>query len=407
MSDNLIKFNKHHKKKKSRNNRPFPLLQFIFLCFILWGLIYAFNNIWSKTTDDEYIPFEVSKGLNDIKGRILNYDSAEEPPEKEDIWVLYQGLSDADKRVYDLFLDLAENRNGEDYTSAIIISHEKMNELEEDHLWNVYYAMCYDHPEYFYLFVGDDIIDAYVTDYDNYEVHYYTMAKPEKEDSELIKNFEKATTDFLSDIDLNGTDEEIELAIHDKLIDTVSYDYAILNDNYNDSDWDLGNTAYGALVRDSEGRPNHAVCGGYSFAFEHLLHEVGIPCAYISGSARTIPPSEYDQLSHAWNAVKISERWYEVDTTWDDQEYDEGEYDEFYALLSSYEDEYDNLIHHYYNRTTAEMENLKATDDTLFHIDGYEPYNAVNDSAHVRDAASSANSNSITVFVNSLIPVAQ
>ncbi|WP_026495745.1 hypothetical protein [Butyrivibrio sp. WCD3002] len=194
MSDHLIKFNKHHKKKKSRNNKPFPLLQIIFLCFIFWGLIYAFNNIWSKTPDDEYIPFEVSKGLNDIK---------------------------------------------------------------------------------------------------------------------------------------------------------------------------------------------------------------------ISGSAITIPPSDDDQLSHAWNAVKISEKWYEVDTTWDDQEYDEGEYDEFYALLSSYEDEYDNLIHHYYNRTTAEMENLKATDDTLFHIDGYEPYNAVNDSAHVRDAASSANSNSITVFVNSLIPVSQ
>ena len=401
---NQYNFNRNRKPHKKSSH---PLLSILFGMFLVWGITYALIQIRSGNSDESYIPFEVSSDLNDVTGKIVFYDKADSPSEKEDIWVLYQGLSDADKIVYDLFLDLAKNRDGDDYTSAIIISHEKMEELDPDHLWNVYYAMCYDHPEYFYLFTGDEKIHSTFSSYDNYEVHYYTMEKPNEEDAELENNFRAATKEFFKGIDMDGSDEEIELAIHDKLIDTVNYDYEILEDNHNDGVWELGDTAYGALVCDSEGRPNHAICGGYSFAFEYLLHEAGIPCAYVSGSAMSIPPSDDDQPSHAWNVVKIGEKWYEVDTTWDDQEYEEGEYDEFFASLENYEDKYDNLLHHYYNKTTAEMEDLKATEDTLFYVDGYSPYNAVNDSSHVRAITASDDSNPIEIFVNSLIPIAE
>ena len=45
-----------------------------------------------------------------ILGKTVDYDLDIEAPVKDDIWVMYQNLSSADKRVYDMFLDLVEHR---------------------------------------------------------------------------------------------------------------------------------------------------------------------------------------------------------------------------------------------------------------------------------------------------------
>ncbi len=63
-----------------------------------------------------------------------------------------------------------------------------------------------------------------------------------------------------------------------------------------------------------------AVCEGYALAFEHLMHQAGRPCSYVSGDARHEWLNETDDRGHAWNVVKIDNRWYEVDTTWNDHD---------------------------------------------------------------------------------------
>lgn len=112
--------------------------------------------------------------------------------------------------------------------------------------------------------------------------------------------FNAAAEEVLSGIQAGMTEYEKELYLHDTLAQRVSYVQA-------------GNAhnAYGALV---EGL---AVCEGYAEAFQYLLHRAGIQSFLIEGASN--PPSGGAQIPHAWNAVKIDGKFYQVDVTWDDQ----------------------------------------------------------------------------------------
>lgn len=57
------------------------------------------------------------------------------------------------------------------------------------------------------------------------------------------------------------------------------------------------------------------VCQGYAESFELLAEAAGLDATFVSGVATN---SEGKTESHAWNQVKISGKWYNVDVTWDD-----------------------------------------------------------------------------------------
>ena len=60
--------------------------------------------------------------------------------------------------------------------------------------------------------------------------------------------------------------------------------------------------------------PYQAVCAGYTMAFKLLCDQYGIPCVSVVGCA-----GEGSGINHAWNYVQLEDnRWYAVDTTWDD-----------------------------------------------------------------------------------------
>ena len=102
------------------------------------------------------------------------------------------------------------------------------------------------------------------------------------------------TSDALADMWSLPTDAEKAKYAHDYLTCFVRYD---LTAAYNQ-------TAYSALV------DNASVCAGYSHAFQYLMQQVGIPCAYVLGYV----PGGY----HAWNVVKLDGEYYAMDVTWDD-----------------------------------------------------------------------------------------
>ncbi|WP_178022002.1 transglutaminase domain-containing protein [uncultured Paenibacillus sp.] len=80
------------------------------------------------------------------------------------------------------------------------------------------------------------------------------------------------------------------------------HDYVVLNLKY---DTDLQKyTAYEGL------KTGEAVCQGYALLTYELLKEAGIENRLVEGTAG-------DQL-HAWNLVRLDNRWYHLDTTWDD-----------------------------------------------------------------------------------------
>lgn len=50
------------------------------------------------------------------------------------------------------------------------------------------------------------------------------------------------------------------------------------------------------------------VCQGYACATQYLLHQAGIPCVIVSGTAQGQP--------HAWNMVQLDGDYYYLDVTW-------------------------------------------------------------------------------------------
>lgn len=115
----------------------------------------------------------------------------------------------------------------------------------------------------------------------------------------------KSVSEFLNNYITDEMNEyEKELAIHDFLVQNVSYSNVKKKEGYRSPKYH----SYGALV------DHQAVCQGYSEAFELLCACCGLKCYVVTGSAT----NDKGTSSHAWNMVLIDGNWYHVDVTWDD-----------------------------------------------------------------------------------------
>lgn len=121
----------------------------------------------------------------------------------------------------------------------------------------------------------------------------------------------------------SNSDYENELAIHDYLVENITYV------DHGDNSFN----AYQALIN------GEAVCSGYTECFKTLLDMLGINNYTISGVAG-------DQ-AHIWNVVELDGEWYQVDVTWDDPVNSNSDY-----------------IQHYYFNITAEDMAIDHTWDT-------------------------------------------
>lgn len=170
-------------------------------------------------------------------------------------------------------------------------------------------ALLYDHPEYFWI-SGEAVASAeYIegTNYGNVKVElsiydYWWEANL----FAAQEAFDKAVNDILNEASALDSDYEKVKLVHDMIIKNTAYDYESYEAGSNiDAESDaIVNTAYGALVA------NRAMCGGYSRAFGHIMHKLGIESFYVTGVA--------DGGAHAWNIIKLDGEYYHVDLTWDD-----------------------------------------------------------------------------------------
>ena len=113
-----------------------------------------------------------------------------------------------------------------------------------------------------------------------------------------------------SDFDEDGQVSDLEYiqAVHDFIIQRMSYDYEGLNSYQSTNNYRLF-TAAGAFL---DNGPNRFVCEGYSKAMKILLNKRGIACCLIAGETSS-------GEGHMWNAVCLDGSWYLLDCTWDDK----------------------------------------------------------------------------------------
>ena len=111
---------------------------------------------------------------------------------------------------------------------------------------------------------------------------------------------------IISKIITSGMDDFDKVkAIHDWIINNTRYD----TEGYNSGN--VPQSSYSA-----EGVFNYgvAVCDGYAKAFLLMANKAGLEVIRVTGMGYTSSGSE----NHAWNQVKVSGNWYNIDVTWDD-----------------------------------------------------------------------------------------
>lgn len=114
--------------------------------------------------------------------------------------------------------------------------------------------------------------------------------------------------DFIIDqfITEDMTDYEKCLAIHDYMTENIGYNFSALSVSF----------VYDAFTVEGAIFKHQAVCSGIAKAIALLLHKLGITCLVVSGTSDI----DENEIGHAWNIVKLGDKYYHIDATWDLQE---------------------------------------------------------------------------------------
>lgn len=142
---------------------------------------------------------------------------------------------------------------------------------------------------------------------ENYYAEGFTSKEQVNKAKEDVAN---ASSAILANVSSIASDKEKLKAIHDGLINKVTYKYPT---QASTEELPYLDSIYGALVKGT------AQCGGYSKAYRYLLNELGYSNVLIYGVrdyGEENKDAPYEE--HMWNMVKLGDRWFAVDTTWDD-----------------------------------------------------------------------------------------
>ena len=334
-----------------------------------------------------------SQDVDDITVRMAEYSPGTKKLLRNNAphFYYYENLDPVSKEIYDVLYGICEDPVSEGNIGVMMTDMDPDSE-KYYYLFNkAVYALKYDHPELFWLYSMEEVNIGYGSEailQNGFYLVYFQMAKPFYNFESQMTGFNNAVDVFLSDIDQSGSEYNTILQIHDKLSELVTYD-DLVAEGITPAMFglDLAHTAFGALVRDSAGNPNYAVCDGYSLAFEYLLQQCGINAVFMGGYGGA---SEETAGGHAWNEIQMNGDWYEVDVTWDDHGSlldhippEREDYDLYAEALSDIE--YRNKIDHYmFLISTDSIRNFVPGDKYLFTSrQGYQ-YSLVNNSVHIR-----------------------
>lgn len=210
-------------------------------------------------------------------------------------------ISDYDELVKELSDSVMTNK-----VKGFMLSKELSDHiLEKDLLVD---ALSYQNENKYDL---DKIVDAvyleYVGHYNTWTgiTRYQINALNTNYNQDLSIDYEDYYDSILSNINMkNLTTYEKIYYIHKYVCDSFDYDPAYENDNGT-----LFHNETPTLQTSVNSRK--FICGNYAVMMKDLLNRAGVDCLVILGFSKK-------GVSHAWNLVKVGEKWYWLDTTWDD-----------------------------------------------------------------------------------------
>lgn len=230
----------------------------------------------------------------------------------------YKQLKEPAKLMYNTILQ-HENalKNGDEtikFPSTVSDSIKKLENDEENYFQSAWDAIALDKLDLFYVNTNNLSLETKkwsLLSFKTYDFtlkpyegkRYYTDTFNSWNEVDSAKNqVDQIVDNILSGA--NGTTYDKVKYVHDWIVDNFDYD----TENRKDKD-----NIYGAFINKT------VVCEGYAEAFKYMLDKLNIPCVLVYGEGID---NEGKTETHAWNYVKMpDEKWYAVDTTWDDPIY--------------------------------------------------------------------------------------
>ena len=303
----------------------------------------------------------------------------------------YDSLTDNQKRVYNILdeninnleteFDLSDFLSPDEAVSNLGTNKYKLKSFWETgweqsqfdvelycyaYLYETYLAfkaLNYDKPEYFWSPSNIRVQCSIMSkggklSYKTFALITYPITKSDKE--QKLQLLEAKVDEVIALTENFSSNFEKEIAIHDYLCETITYDHDTADLIPVDESephkipvkdkegnflyygyynlWSF--TSYGALV------DGCAVCEGYSRAMQLICQRIGIPCGLVTGTAIEEDDEYTYETPHMWNIINPGDGCYYLDVTFDDPT------------------DYDGPgLHTYFNKTGPDMIENHILDD--------------------------------------------
>ena len=205
----------------------------------------------------------------------------------------YHNLSEADRALYDQmkqlcisYMNTQADANKLQVNGRIVygIGPFSYANMTKEQLSSLIYIFVYQNPQYYFLqnslYYSDKIVYLGV---------YEAFANGADRSNVSSQMYNKIDA-WVAEVNQKSSQYDKEKAAHDIVCDQVVY-----------QEGTYSQSAYSAVI---EGK---TVCAGYTKLYSILTNAAGLETVSITSA------------THGWNRTKLGNRWYNVDTTWDDR----------------------------------------------------------------------------------------
>ena len=344
--------------------------------------------ICSDNETEEIIVINAKTSIkNNVKNEItpdpsisINIEDVGKHEQIENIDYLYSKLDKFHQKMYEAILNQMNHTNEMDYNTEVFLNSDLVLKFKEDYLF-VMSCVLDDHPEKF-PYKKNYYEVTWKSEKINNETSKILLYQQDKIDQydEMMDELNYNVNLFLTDIDMNGSQYNTALQIHDKLIDLLEYEHNYEKIDEENSEKNINTNShirdiYGAFVESSGGK-NKVVCEGYAEAYLYLLKKCNIKCVKVSGYngfsdvyEEAVEDAKKTDSKHAWNIAYLDCKWYEIDTTFDDFNL-ESLNQNIQEYMIADENYIYNREHMFWARTTHDMRYYTLGEGVTFGMDG-------------------------------------